>query len=35
MTPPPSQKIQDEVKDLRYPEQIEYKDGEVWLKDAK
>ncbi|MCA0985242.1 cation acetate symporter [Halobacillus yeomjeoni] len=35
MTKPPSQKIQEEVTDLRYPEQIEYKDGEVWLKDAK
>ncbi|MGP4059091.1 sodium:solute symporter family protein [Halobacillus sp. H74] len=36
MTAPPSQQTQDEVTDLRYPEQIEYKDGEYWLKeDAK
>ncbi|WP_281974524.1 sodium:solute symporter family protein [Halobacillus litoralis] len=33
MTAPPSQQTQDEVTDLRYPEQIEYKDGEYWLKD--
>ncbi|UOQ45917.1 cation acetate symporter [Halobacillus salinarum] len=35
LTPPPSQKIQDEVTDLRYPEQIQYKNGEVWLRDVK
>ncbi|ARI76156.1 sodium:solute symporter family protein [Halobacillus mangrovi] len=35
LTPPPSKKIQEEVTNLRYPEQIEYKDGEVWVKDAK
>ncbi|CDQ18888.1 cation/acetate symporter [Halobacillus karajensis] len=36
MTAPPSKQTQDEVTDLRYPEQIEYKDGEYWLKeDAK
>ncbi|MBD8069465.1 sodium:solute symporter family protein [Bacillus sp. PS06] len=32
-TAAPSQEIQDEVVDLRYPEQMTYKDGEVWLKD--
>ncbi|RDY72240.1 cation acetate symporter, partial [Halobacillus trueperi] len=32
MTAPPSKQTQDEVTDLRYPEQIEYKDGEYWLK---
>ncbi|MGM0838414.1 MAG: sodium:solute symporter family protein [Bacillota bacterium] len=31
MTKAPSQKIQDEVADLRYPEQMTYKDGDVWL----
>ncbi|MCR6095291.1 cation acetate symporter [Salipaludibacillus agaradhaerens] len=30
-TDEPSQKIQEEVIDLRYPEQMVYKDGEVWL----
>lgn len=30
-TPAPSQKIQEEVMDLRYPEQMTYKDGEVWM----
>jgi cation/acetate symporter len=34
-TKPPSQKVQDEVMDLRYPEQMTYKDGEVWLDDSK
>ncbi|MBX0357789.1 sodium:solute symporter family protein [Halobacillus sp. Nhm2S1] len=33
MTAPPSKQTQDEVTDLRYPEQIEYKDGEYWLKE--
>ncbi len=33
-TPAPSQKIQEEVMDLRYPEQMTYKDGEVWLNDG-
>ena len=33
MTKPPSQEIQDEVVNLRYPEQMVYKDGEVWMKD--
>lgn len=33
MTAPPSKQSQDEVTDLRYPEQIEYKNGEYWLKD--
>lgn len=32
-TKPPSQKLQDEVMDLRYPEQLSYKDGEVWKDD--
>jgi cation/acetate symporter len=32
-TDEPSQKIQEEVIDLRYPEQMVYKDGEVWLVD--
>ncbi|KIL43369.1 sodium:solute symporter [Jeotgalibacillus alimentarius] len=33
-TKPPSQKIQEEVIDLRYPEQMTYRDGEVWLDDG-
>lgn len=33
MTPAPSQKIQDEVMDLRYPEQMVYKNGDVWMND--
>lgn len=33
-TEAPSQKIQDEVKDMRYPEQMVYKDGEVWMNDG-
>lgn len=33
MTTAPSQKIQEEVMDLRYPEQMVYKDGEVWMND--
>ncbi|GLB59027.1 sodium:solute symporter family protein [Cytobacillus sp. NCCP-133] len=33
MTAAPSQKIQDEVMDLRYPEQMTYKNGEVWIND--
>ncbi|MFE8701821.1 sodium:solute symporter family protein [Cytobacillus sp. FJAT-54145] len=32
-TAAPSQKIQEEVIDLRYPEQMVYKDGEVWMND--
>ncbi|WP_078543470.1 sodium:solute symporter family protein [Litchfieldia alkalitelluris] len=32
-TAAPSQELQDEVLDLRYPEQMTYKDGQVWLKD--
>lgn len=32
-TPAPSQELQDSVMDLRYPEQMTYKDGEVWLKE--
>ncbi|OEH84915.1 cation acetate symporter [Desulfuribacillus stibiiarsenatis] len=31
MTPAPAQKLQEEVMDLRYPEQMTFKDGEVWL----
>ncbi|MFI8577112.1 sodium:solute symporter family protein [Rossellomorea aquimaris] len=31
MTKAPSQKIQEEVMDLRYPEQMTFKDGEVWV----
>lgn len=34
-TAAPSQKIQDEVVDLRYPEQMTYRDGEVWMNDGK
>lgn len=33
MTAAPSQKIQEEVMDLRYPEQMVYKNGEVWMND--
>ncbi|AXF57568.1 sodium:solute symporter family protein [Salicibibacter kimchii] len=32
-TTTPSQEKQDEVVDLRYPEQMTYKDGEVWIKE--
>jgi cation/acetate symporter len=32
-TPAPSQKIQEEVLDLRYPEQMVYKNGEVWMNE--
>ncbi|GAK02956.1 acetate permease ActP [Geomicrobium sp. JCM 19037] len=31
MTKAPSQEIQEEVINLRYPEQMTYKDGEIWL----
>lgn len=34
MTAAPSQKLQEEVEDLRYPEQMSYRDGEVWLDDG-
>ncbi|WP_246944385.1 sodium:solute symporter family protein [Bacillus pinisoli] len=34
-TPAPSLKSQEEVMDLRYPEQMSYKDGEVWMNDSK
>ena len=34
MTKAPSQKIQEEVMDLRYPEQMTFKDGEVWVDDG-
>jgi cation/acetate symporter len=34
-TAPPSLKSQEEVLDLRYPEQMTYKDGEVWMNDSK
>jgi cation/acetate symporter len=33
-TAAPSQQIQEEVMDLRYPEQMVYKDGEVWINDG-
>ena len=33
-TPAPSQRLQDETIDLRYPEQMTYKDGEVWMDEA-
>lgn len=33
-TAAPSQKLQEEVIDLRYPEQMVYKDGEVWMNDG-
>ncbi|MDF2855297.1 MAG: cation acetate symporter [Neobacillus sp.] len=32
-TAAPSQKLQDDVVDLRYPEQMVYKNGEVWMND--
>jgi cation/acetate symporter len=32
LTEEPSQAIQEEVLDLRYPEQMTYKDGEVWMR---
>ncbi|MCA0987119.1 sodium:solute symporter family protein [Guptibacillus algicola] len=32
-TKPPSQKTQEEVLDLRYPEQLKYQNGEVWKDD--
>jgi cation/acetate symporter len=32
-TEAPSQKLQDDVIDLRYPEQMHYKNGEVWIND--
>ncbi|MFI8687672.1 sodium:solute symporter family protein [Rossellomorea sp. NPDC077527] len=31
LTKAPSQKIQEEVMDLRYPEQMTFKDGDVWV----
>ncbi|WP_444684091.1 sodium:solute symporter family protein [Alkalicoccus luteus] len=34
LTPPPAQHLQDEAMDLRYPEQMTYKDGEVWMNDS-
>lgn len=34
MTAAPSQKLQDEVLDLRYPEQMSYRDGEVWMDES-
>lgn len=33
-TPAPSQKLQDEIIDLRYPEQMTYRNGEVWLNEG-
>lgn len=32
-TKAPSQEIQEEIVDLRYPEQMTYKDGEVWMNE--
>ncbi|QHE51715.1 sodium:solute symporter family protein [Pontibacillus sp. HMF3514] len=32
-TKAPSQEIQEEIVDLRYPEQMSYKDGEVWMNE--
>jgi len=32
-TKPPSKELQDAVTDLRYPEQMVYKDGEVYMKE--
>ncbi|MCA1021007.1 sodium:solute symporter family protein [Halobacillus litoralis] len=34
LTAPPSKQTQDEVTDLRYPEQIQYKNGEYYKKDV-
>ncbi|SDI62808.1 sodium:solute symporter family protein [Alteribacillus bidgolensis] len=34
VTAPPAQHLQDDVIDLRYPEQMTYKDGEVWMNDG-
>lgn len=34
MTAAPPQHLQDECIDLRYPEQMSYKNGEVWIDDA-
>jgi cation/acetate symporter len=34
LTAAPSQKLQDEVVDLRYPEQMTYRDGEVWMDES-
>ncbi len=34
LTAPPAQRLQDEVMDLRYPEQMTYKDGEVWMDES-
>ncbi|RSL29679.1 cation acetate symporter [Salibacterium salarium] len=33
-TPAPAQHLQDDVINLRYPEQMTYKDGEVWMNDG-
>ncbi|MYL33676.1 sodium/solute symporter [Pontibacillus yanchengensis] len=33
-TKSPSKQVQEEVIDLRYPEQMTYKDGEVWMDDS-
>lgn len=34
LTPAPAQHLQDDVVDLRYPEQMTYKNGEVWMNDG-
>lgn len=33
-TKAPSKETQEEVMDLRYPEEMVYRDGEVWLKES-
>jgi cation/acetate symporter len=33
LTKPPSQEIQDSVTNLRYPEQMVYKDGQIWMNE--
>lgn len=35
LTKAPSQEIQDSVINLRYPEQMVYKDGQVWVNEEK
>jgi cation/acetate symporter len=34
-TDPPTRETQEEVMDLRYPEEMSYRDGEVWMKDPE
>ena len=35
MTKAPSQEIQDSVINLRYPEEMVYKDGQIWVNEEK